>query len=1118
MKKKAISLLLSLAMIFSMSFSLAGIPVFADNVIEIRNIDDLYNVRNNMSGNYKLMCDIDMTDAVATGGKYNYQGKGWEPFGATTQTEFTGTLDGNGHSITGMSINGLVNTGSNDTNSNALFWTNTGTIKNLSVYGLIRVESGYCDGLIAGINNGCISNCVADGQIQKGYNVGLVSGKNTGTIEYCQSKGLISAIVNNAHTGGICGSASSGQITHCYNSADVTTFQYNYDGSVCGIVGHADSSVTIANCYNAGTITGSYYYYQSYGFSSYTTHYVTPIGIANGGTLSNCYNAGTLKRSQHINAGGGDDEIGGDPIGGNSRTNCYYLKADGISDSSSISLNETQMAMEQSFEGFDFENVWIIDPGADYKYPQLRSCRQDLGREIDMIELKSAPDKITYKTGDDFDPTGCVVTVLYKDNGSEDINVTADMLSGYDMSTPGIQDVKFSYRGYSLTFKINVNQRPEITGMELTSPPLKTTFIRGTEFDFTGAVAQIRYKDKTTEDFLIDAKDCTGGDINTSGEYTITYTKFGHSVTFDVSVVPVREEGIHIESLPDKLSYIEGEEIDTTGLVVNVDYNSGATAPIEDFTIAEYDNSAGVQTITVQYKDFEATFEVSFAEKKVLSIEITKQPNKTEYVFGQLFDPTGMIVTANLDNGKTEEVTDYVVSPMEDRNGMQDLTVSYAGKTTYVTVFVTQRALDSISVTTKPYKLTYIEGSEFDPEGMVVTAKYNDGSTEVITDYTMSKLGKTPGNKTIVISYNGKTTTLAVTVIAKTVVKLTVTAPDKVNYIKGEEFDPTGMVVTALYNDGTSGEVTDYRVAGFGESDEVNILEVSYGGKAETIVVTIHDPDDWKVVTKPTCTQPGKEARLCKECGEELETRELPQTDHTYGEWATVKAATCSESGTEERVCSKCDHKEKRSIPLIDHSLKKTAAKQATATSEGNIEYWTCNSCGKIFKDSAGKIEITIADTVIPKTSDEGGSANPDSGSNSGTNSGANNGNGSTAAANGAQDTKAIAEAIAQASNVNKATVSAADIRKASALGITSITLGKKVKKIKKNAFKGSGINTIIVKTKKLKKTSVKGSLKGSKVKTIKVKIGNKKINKQYVKKYKKIFTKKNAGKKAKVK
>ena len=84
---------------------------------------------------------------------------------------------------------------------------------------------------------------------------------------------------------------------------------------------------------------------------------------------------------------------------------------------------------------------------------------------------------------------------------------------------------------------------------------------------------------------------------------------------------------------------------------------------------------------------------------------------------------------------------------------------------------------------------------------------------------------------------------------------------------------------------------------------------------------------------------------------------------------------------------------------------------------------------------------------------------------------------------------------------------------------VTKIVLGKKVKKISKNSFKKyKKTTTLEIKTKKLKKSSVKGSLKGSKIKTVQVKVGKKKVNKKYVKKYKKIFTKKNAGKKVKVK
>ena len=83
---------------------------------------------------------------------------------------------------------------------------------------------------------------------------------------------------------------------------------------------------------------------------------------------------------------------------------------------------------------------------------------------------------------------------------------------------------------------------------------------------------------------------------------------------------------------------------------------------------------------------------------------------------------------------------------------------------------------------------------------------------------------------------------------------------------------------------------------------------------------------------------------------------------------------------------------------------------------------------------------------------------------------------------------------------------------------IRTVTIGRNVERIRKNAFRKSKATKMIVKTTSLTKASVKGSLKGSKIKTVQVKVGNKAQNKIFIKRYKKIFTKANAGKKAKVK
>lgn len=106
---------------------------------------------------------------------------------------------------------------------------------------------------------------------------------------------------------------------------------------------------------------------------------------------------------------------------------------------------------------------------------------------------------------------------------------------------------------------------------------------------------------------------------------------------------------------------------------------------------------------------------------------------------------------------------------------------------------------------------------------------------------------------------------------------------------------------------------------------------------------------------------------------------------------------------------------------------------------------------------------------------------------------------------------------------INSATVTAASVKKViekvnAAGGTTNaVILGKKVKKISKAAFKKTGIKTVTLKTVSLKAKSVKGSLTGSTVSSFKVKVGGAKKNKKYVKQYKKIFTKKNVGRKVKV-
>ena len=78
---------------------------------------------------------------------------------------------------------------------------------------------------------------------------------------------------------------------------------------------------------------------------------------------------------------------------------------------------------------------------------------------------------------------------------------------------------------------------------------------------------------------------------------------------------------------------------------------------------------------------------------------------------------------------------------------------------------------------------------------------------------------------------------------------------------------------------------------------------------------------------------------------------------------------------------------------------------------------------------------------------------------------------------------------------------------------LKQLTVPASVKTIGKQAFRGcSSLKTLVIKSKHLTKKSVKGSLKGSKIKKIRVKLGSAKTTRKYVRRYRKYFRKANSG------
>lgn len=167
--------------------------------------------------------------------------------------------------------------------------------------------------------------------------------------------------------------------------------------------------------------------------------------------------------------------------------------------------------------------------------------------------------------------------------------------------------------------------------------------------------------------------------------------------------------------------------------------------------------------------------------------------------------------------------------------------------------------MESLTIATPPNKTVYKSGETFDPTGMVVVANYGEGLMANVTGYTVSPSVLTDGVSEVVITYTEgritKTATVAVTV-KKVLVSIAITTqPTKTVYQYQESLDPTGMVVTATFSDGSTAAVLDYTYPTTNFSTlgrQVMKLEYTYEGvtKSTDLVVTVRG----KTIAVPTQT------------------------------------------------------------------------------------------------------------------------------------------------------------------------------------------------------------------------------------------------------------------------
>lgn len=448
----------------------------------------------------------------------------------------------------------------------------------------------------------------------------------------------------------------------------------------------------------------------------------------------------------------------------------------------------------------------------------------------------TGPDKTQYKEGEELDLTGLTVTAHYNDGSAREVSDYE--VSGYD-PTPGPKTVTISYGGFRDSFTVTVAARQPI-GLEVTTPPDKLQYIEGQTFDPTGMVVSVLY-DNDTKEPVTDYRcsELTG----TAGAQTITISWKGLTTTLEVTVAAKTLQRIEIASLPDKQVYVEGQAWDPTGLQVKAVYDNGIEENITGYTVEGYDPTVGVKKMTVRWGGMSAHFEVEVVPRAPVSIAVTKKPNKQSYIEGQAFDPAGMVVAVLYNDGTEEAIGDYQIGGYDSTPGTKTITVTYGGFRTSFTVTVRSKQLASIAVTTPPRRTAFVEGTELDTAGMVVTLTYDNGNTQAITSgwtetADLSRVGQTQ----MTIAYGGLSTTYPITVTAKTLQRIAVTKlPSKTRYIQGEAFSSAGMAITAYYDNGATENVTDkVRITGYsGSTVGEQTITVAYEGKTAVFKVTV---------------------------------------------------------------------------------------------------------------------------------------------------------------------------------------------------------------------------------------------------------------------------------------
>ncbi len=766
------------------------------------------------SGSYKLTADIIVTAPYAN--------------------EFTGTFDGNGHTVT-LAISG-------NSDYQALF---------------AKLAAGAL-----------VKNTMVDGEVTGTNNIGGIAGIATNaTIIACANKAAVAA--TGRYVGGLVGKGTGLTMTSCYNQGAVSSTRTR-PINMGGIAGYVDGGASVENCYNTGSITGS------------GKNTAAVVGW-NAATVKSCY---YLESTYKVGSCGNGDYT--DPTV--PKTDTEMRSGDIVTLLGSAFMAKTGDYPALSWEtptaavtfaiqpenavltingGTYTGSTTVALPAADAPYSYTVSCpgyTQQTGSvtvtgndnpvanpnsvSVTLEKDTSAWVNVTFNVT----PTGAALTVKRGDTVIEpQSDGSYKLLKGVAYTYTAVSnDEGYEPAAGEVTPTADGTQTvalKKVAGIAVTAAPTKTVYYKGdTKLDLTGMVLTVNY-DGTNEtrtiegDYAAAGVTCEGFSTETPAEsQTVTVKYRGKTATFTIKVndklkfadfftaisgsitatddttspfTPVQKpEGNYLES--SNTSNYSSSKITlkaTKNVTLSFDYlGSASSNSYYCFTVKKGSSTLLTSYSSSAWKSFSVDmaagdtvtlkFEHPYSYGSHYSVKLKNFTVSPLYTLTIAPDQTDATVTLKDKEGKTVSGSNgvFAVKAAADytytvtKKGYEPATGKVTMSAENQTVNVTLVKLPVITLTVSPADATV----KLTKNGSAVSHDTKNGgeykyiaAKNTAYTYTVSKFGYETATGTITVATADVNKTVKLTELAKQTVTFNITKPEGVN---------AEPVVTVKYN------------------------------------------------------------------------------------------------------------------------------------------------------------------------------------------------------------------------------------------------------------------------------------------------------------------------------